>query len=446
MVNTTAIEETNSGGESGLSMAKPFVDKCPALEESSTQLGYKGKFEWSTFQQSFLVSALFYTSLFTIPISGTLADRFNAKYIILTSVVIYAALTIATPLLANLDYYAFVGGRFSMGFVDGMIFPAITSVVAKWFPPSERSTAAATYTCGAQLAVVVNALVAPELCLIDLWDGWPFIFYGAGLVSILAVILIGIFLANTPNECTWIGQKEKKYLNQKLEVETSLSKMQKKPKVPYKKILTSPVVLSIALNDMSYSFSYIMFSQFLPSYLRDVLHINLAQNGLFTAIPFAVMVLVKIPMASLADYLRHRGIFTCIGLASTFVALALFVDCTRVGLAIFLFIAFGATFAGQVAGAYTAILFVAPPFVGTVSSVATFVGMIASIGAPTVFSWFNVHNTEKEYRNVFLFSAAVNFFSGLMFVIFGSAEVQPWAKVQRIEVNPQSETVDVDRF
>ncbi|CAD5230509.1 unnamed protein product [Bursaphelenchus okinawaensis] len=427
--------------------------------EDNTELGYKGTFTWSTMEQSFLVSALFYTTLVTIPVSGTLADKFNAKYIIVGSIIIYTILTIAAPTLAGLNYYAFLGGRLGMGFVDGMIFPSITSIVAKWFPPSERSTAAAVYTVGAQIAVVLNSLVAPELCLIDLWNGWPLIFYGGGLVSIIATILIIVFLANSPSECTWIGEKERRYLNQKLNVETSIGKMVKKPRIPYYKILTSAVVWAIALNDMSYSFSYVMFSQFLPSYLRDVLHINLAQNGILTALPFIVIVCVKIPMASFADYLKHRGILTvtqsckimqayaAIGTAGTFLCLALFVDCTRVTLAIVLFISFGLFFSGQVAGAYTAILFVAPPFVGTISSVATFVGMIASIMAPSVFSWLNVNNTEEEYRNVFLFTAAVNLICGSSFVIFGSAEVQPWAKVQKIEVEPhQLENEHLEKY
>lgn len=49
--------------------------------------------------------------------------------------------------------------------------------------------------------------------------------------------------------------------------------------MPYVKILTSPVVWSIAMNDFAYSFSYVMFSQFLPSFLRDVMHMDMRTVG-----------------------------------------------------------------------------------------------------------------------------------------------------------------------
>lgn len=93
---------------------------------------------------------------------------------------IYVIITLVAPTLANLSYYAFVGARLSMGFVDGLIFPAVTVILARWFPPNERSTAAAVYTSGSNLCVVVNSLIAPSLCKIEALNGWPFIFYGTG--------------------------------------------------------------------------------------------------------------------------------------------------------------------------------------------------------------------------------------------------------------------------
>ncbi|CAD5230511.1 unnamed protein product [Bursaphelenchus okinawaensis] len=441
MVNTTAVERMSSSRSHNMSMYLHDSDKCPKLiEEEEESLGYRGKFVWTTVQQSFLVSALFYTSLLSITVSGTLADRFNTKYIILAAMIIYAALTVLSPLLAGLHYYAFLGGRFSMGFVDGLIFPAVTAVLARWFPPSERSTVAAVYTSGSQLAVIVNSLLTPKLCVIDVWDGWPFIFYVAGLVSLIIVIISYIFLSNSPRECRWVGMKESKFLSNQLDSHRNLEDT-KPPKIPYFKILTSPVVLSVAANDFSYNFSYIMFSQFLPFFFRDVMQMSLSANGISTALPFIMMIVARIPLASFADYLKHKEIlsvtatckvmqtFACLGTASMFVAIAFLVDCTTPTLAMVLLVLFGVTFSGEIAGAFTAILFIAPPFVGTISSCATFVGMLAAIAAPAVFSWLNVYNTEAEYRNVFLFTAGVNLVAGILFVIFGSAEVQPWAKI-----------------
>lgn len=77
------------------------------------------------------------------------------------------------------------------------------------------------------------------------------------------------------------------------------------------------------------------------------------------------------------------------GTAIAFASMAYFVDCTKPTLAMLLLILFGVCFGGEIAGAFTTILFLAPPFVGTISSVAVFCGTLASISAPAVFSLFN---------------------------------------------------------
>jgi hypothetical protein len=53
-----------------------------------------------------------------------------------------------------------------------------------------------------------------------------------------------------------------------------------------------------------------------------------------------------------------------VGTAILFCCIPIFLDCTRPVLAIVLIALFGAFFAGEVAGAFTATLFVAPCFTG----------------------------------------------------------------------------------
>ena len=48
---------------------------------------------------------------------------------------------------------------------------------ARWFPPSERSTFAAIYTSGNQIAAVFALLISSYLCGTTFLGGWPSIFY-----------------------------------------------------------------------------------------------------------------------------------------------------------------------------------------------------------------------------------------------------------------------------
>lgn len=56
--------------------------------------------------------------------------------------------------------------------------------------------------------------------------------------------------------------------------------------------------------------------------------------------------------------------FSSIGTSILSCCIVIYLDCTRPGLALFLVALLGAIFAGEVAGAFTATLFIAPCFTG----------------------------------------------------------------------------------
>lgn len=64
--------------------------------------------------------------------------------------------------------------------LKGMIFPSMTSMVARWIPKNERSTSAALTTSGNQLAGIFALLISSFFCGSDLLGGWPLIFYFFG--------------------------------------------------------------------------------------------------------------------------------------------------------------------------------------------------------------------------------------------------------------------------
>lgn len=79
---------------------------------------FKGTFVWSMLEQGWLVSALFCASLLTVSISGRLADRFDAKKLLVGGLSVYALLTAMSPLMASASFMAFLSTRFAMGLVD----------------------------------------------------------------------------------------------------------------------------------------------------------------------------------------------------------------------------------------------------------------------------------------------------------------------------------------
>lgn len=72
----------------------------------------------------------------------------------------------------------------------------MSSIASRWFPPNERSTVSAIFTSGNQLAASLGIVIAAELCTIDILDGWPLIFFLAGVSFILEKIKRQFLLVN----------------------------------------------------------------------------------------------------------------------------------------------------------------------------------------------------------------------------------------------------------
>ncbi|KAH7729194.1 Protein C02C2.4 [Aphelenchoides avenae] len=383
MVNATAYSAPLS--THGTS-AMQNTTELPACQQrdvgSGTLKGYDGTLLWSPSMQANLFSAMFYGSLVTIGISGTIADKFHPKWLTFFAIASNTILSFLTPSLAMWNYYAYLVGRFLMGVAEGFIFPCTSSIIARWFPPDERSTAAAMYTSGSQLASTVGVLISTELCMVSLFGGWPSIFYLCGFLGVIFLVLWAVFVTDSPNQNKFITDREKIYLNVEL----------------------------------------------------SSLHGGLAskKNGFFTAMPFLTQLIFKTGFAVIADALKRANVLSttaackvlqglaAFGTSLSLIGLALWVDCSTPTLALVLLAFFGMCFAGAISGAFTAALCIAPPHTGTIASLSSLVGAVGNIAAPTLIGLINKNGTAREWGFIFFAAAGINVISGIFFMIFGS--------------------------
>lgn len=76
----------------------------------------------------------------------------------------------------------------------------------------------------------------------------------------------------------------------------------------------------------------------------------------------------------------------------------------------------------------------APNFAGTLYGVINFVGTTSGFISPMLVAHFTaVQSTMHEWRYVFAIGAAAYIIPALVFVLFGSAVVQPWNEPQQNE-------------
>ncbi|PIC39941.1 hypothetical protein B9Z55_011464 [Caenorhabditis nigoni] len=188
-----------------------------------------------------------------------------------------------------------------------------------------------------------------------------------------------------------------------------------------------------------------LFQIYLPAYFKEVLHLGVIANGTFTSIPNIFNMIFKIVWGIGIDKLKEKKVFTntaavkishgfaSYGGAFTLFLLAFFVDCSNPTTALIILCGMYSTMGTFVSGFYTSLLSLAPQYTATMSAISMFCAMIGRLSTPAVASLLRKEGSTSEWQNIFIGLALAHIVSGSIFVIFGSGDLQDWAKIQDTE-------------
>lgn len=166
--------------------------------------------------------------------------------------------TLLTPFAARKSLPALVLVRILEGLGEGVTFPSMHAMLARWVPPTERSRFAAVVYNGANFGTIISIPLTGFLCSLD--SGWPLSFYIFGkkqnqlklaicLIKNLTILgILGIiwcffwwwFVFDTPETHPRISHDERMYIEKSLKKhDNELDTVQANDPVPWKSIATS---------------------------------------------------------------------------------------------------------------------------------------------------------------------------------------------------------------
>ena len=106
-----------------------------------------------------------------------------------------------------------------------------------------------------------------------------------------------------PEQVSWLKHEEReKILRERNGYDASTVATEVHP-TPIRSLLSHPTVLGMMISQACIVYSIYLFLTWLPSYLQTVLKLNVAQTGLFTAIPYAGTVFAGLAIAWCSDRL-----------------------------------------------------------------------------------------------------------------------------------------------
>ncbi|XP_037779269.1 putative inorganic phosphate cotransporter [Penaeus monodon] len=205
-------------------------------------------------------------------------------------------------------------------------------------------------------------------------------------------------------------------------------------------MMTSLPVWSLIIVHVGHNWgSYTLMTQ-IPTYLKNIQHFDMKSNGLLSALPYLAMWLFSLgfsifvdAMSSRLSILNVRRIAMAVAsygpmfglVAMCFVncdgIMAMAVLCTVVGIS-------GSLYSGYMCSHQD----LAPNFAGTLFGVTNTLANIPGFAAPQLTGAITYGNqTLSAWRRVFLLSAAIYFVSCTVYLLFISADVQPWNEPRR---------------
>lgn len=414
--------------------SKQADDICPLpvyQQGSNVTSENRGEFNWDERTQGMLLGSFFYGYLLTNYLGGRLADKLGGRLIFGVGVILTALLTMISPLAARHSIFAFVIIRILEGMTEGVTFPAMNVMASYWIPPQERARSLTRIVGGCQIGTVVTLSASGWLTQTS-W-GWPSIFYIFGLYGLVWGWFWFRYASDSPDDHPTISVAEKLYIKHGIGEHRRNECLD----VPWRSILTSTPFLVVIVAHIGHNWGFYCLLTELPTYLKNIQHYDMKQNGILSAVPYLVMWLFSLVYSSIMDHLLEKGIFSTKQIRRFSMVVANYIPMVSVllvpwakcdgRLAVLLIcVAVGATGA-SLCGMHCAFQELAPNFSGTLTGISNTFATIPGFLAPAITgAIINNQQTLSRWKEVFQLVSLVYLVVCSLYLIFMSAEVQPW--------------------
>ena len=386
------------------------------------------QFGWSEAQVGIVFSSFYFGYMFTMILGGYLADKYGGKYVLGLGVLAWSLFTFLTPIFAYQGFFAIFLIRVLLGLGEGVAFPSIHSLYARWIPFTERTRVIAITNSGISAGTVFGFAVTT--IIINMYS-WELVFYLFGLLGIIWSFFWFKGFSSMPSENKKISNDElSKILNEAPSSENV-------KKVPFKNLISNLPFLAITVATFCNNWVLFTFISYMPKYVNsDIsaggLGLSLESDTFLILIilPAVIGVISLLVCGFIVDILIKQGLrvivarklFNSIGFfgAGALIYLIPYQTSVEITLILLCFINFCIGMAAGGFGVNHADI--GPNYTGNLFGIAGSIGMIAAVFSPLVVG-FILEKTNSWFL-IFNISTTVLFFGGLFYLFFSSANKQ----------------------
>lgn len=386
------------------------------------------QFGWSEAQVGIVFSSFYFGYMFTMILGGYLADKYGGKYVLGFGVLAWSLFTFLTPIFAYQGFFAIFLIRVLLGLGEGVAFPSIHSLYARWIPFTERTRVIAITNSGISAGTVFG--FALTTIIITMYS-WELVFYLFGLLGIIWSFFWFKGFSSMPSENKKISDYElSKILNEAPSSENA-------KKVPFKNLISNLPFLAITVATFCNNWVLFTFVSYMPKYVNsDIsiggLGISLESDTFLILIilPAVIGVISLLIGGFIVDTLIKQGLkvivarklFNSIGFFGAGVLIYLIPYQTSVEITLILLCLINFCIGMAAGGFGVNHADIGPNYTGNLFGIAGSIGMIAAVFSPLA-AGFILENTNSWFL-IFNISTIVLFFGGLFYLFFSSANKQ----------------------
>ena len=386
------------------------------------------QFGWSEAQVGIVFSSFYFGYIFTMILGGYLSDKYGGKYVLGFGVLAWSLFTFLTPIFAYQGFFAIFLIRVLLGLGEGVAFPSIHSLYARWIPFTERTRVIAITNSGISAGTVFGFAVTT---IIITMYSWELVFYLFGLLGIIWSFFWFKGFSSMPSENKKISNDElSKILNEAPSSENA-------KKVPFKNLISNLPFLAITVATFCNNWVLFTFISYMPKYVNsDIsiggLGISLESDTFLILIilPAVIGVISLLIGGFIVDTLIKQGLkvivarklFNSIGFFGAGVLIYLIPYQTSVEITLILLCLINFCIGMAAGGFGVNHADIGPNYTGNLFGIAGSIGMIAAVFSPLVVG-FILENTNSWFL-IFNISTIVLFFGGLFYLFFSSANKQ----------------------
>jgi MFS family permease len=203
--------------------------------------------------------------------------------------------------------------RFVLGFAEAGFFPGIILYLTYWFPRAMRAKVVALFFLAVPLSSVFGAPISTLLIqngdgVLGFEHGWRFMFFVEGIPALIFGVVVLFLLPDRPAKARWLAKPDAAALEAVIAAEDE-------QQVPHgtglRDALTDGRVIAMSIVYFGIVFGLYVLGFFLPLVIAGFAEqfgtkLSLVQEGLVTAIPYAVAAVVMVLWSRHSDRTGER--------------------------------------------------------------------------------------------------------------------------------------------